>query len=541
MLDLKTALLLVVALSIVVIGLTIYLKQRRNPAALAFVVFTLGVSFWALTNALFQLTDNHSLGIIAALASYYAGVCIALPFYSFSANFPIPLSIAKQKKLVGVLWAYGVVWGALIGIPGITLVDVIYDPTGRIVTGPGIYFYAFSLAMFLIGGMIRLWRKRRQAVAIERRQINVILIGMAVSATFGMFFNLLLPILNNYSLVWLGPDFALILVALMAYAMVRHRLFDLRILTTEIFTALLGLVMVVELLRSQTTLEISVRAAIIVIYIYLARQMLNSVYEEIRAKEALRAVNDQLQTVNEELQELINIKTDFIHAASHQLRTPLTAIRGLLTMEYEGDYDDAPLEERRRLQRNVLTSVERLTNIVNDLLRAAELEHGMTGEAARGDIAPLVERAIETLRPNYTKKSIHLDYQPPAQPLPRMMIRENYLEQVFMNLLDNAERYSPSGSSVTVRLVQENNAVIFSVTDRGLGFTEADKIKLFTKFGRADKAKAMQPNGSGLGLYIVKRIIEEHCGTVTAHSAGLNQGATFMVTLPITDRSKQDN
>lgn len=533
MFDLKTALLLVVALTIVVIGLTIYLRQRNNPANLAFVVFTIGVSLWALTNALFQITDDHTLGLVSAWASYYAGICIALPFYSFSANFPKPLPLVKQKQLARRLWFYGIIWGAIIGIPGVTLQDVVYDPTGRIITGPGFYFYGLSLAFFIIGGMVRLWRKRQQAQDAERRQLTLILLGMAISGFFGMVCNLALPTFGNYDFVWLGPDFALVLVACMAYAMVRHQLFDLRIIATELFTAILGLVTVVELLRAHNTIEFVARFIILLVYIFIAQQMLKSVYEALRAKEALRAVNDELQQVNAELQELLDIKTDFIHAASHQLRTPLTAIRGLVNMQYDGDYDDATPDERKRLQRNLLISVERLSTIVNDLLRAAELEHGLTGEPTIGDVTKLVEQSLETLRPNFDKKNIQLRYHGPVAPLPPMPMRENYLQQVFLNLLDNAERYSPEGSTVEVSLQQNDNQVVFSVHDQGIGFTPEQVKKLFTKFGRTDEAKALQPNGSGLGLYIVKRIIEEHNGTIVAKSQGINHGAEFIVTLPV--------
>ena len=535
MFDIKTALLLVVAFTNVVIGLVVYFRQRHNPTNLAFVVFTTGISLWALTNALFQLTTDPTLGVVSALASYYAGICIALPFYSFGANFPQPLTISEQKKLATKLWVFGLIWGAVIGIPGITLQDVVYDPTGRIITGPGLFFYGASIVFFIFMGIWRLWRKRHAAQAIERRQINFILVGALFSFLLGMICNFVLPVFGNYSLVWLGPDFTLVLVALMAYAIVRHNLFDLRILTTELFTVALGLVIAVELLRARGVVELVLRFIILLAFVFIAQQMLKSVYEALRAKEALRAVNDELQQVNAELQELLDIKTDFIHAASHQLRTPLTAIRGLVNMQYDGDYDDATPDERKHLQRNLLISVERLSTIVNDLLRAAELEHGLTGEPVVGDVTKLVEQSLETLRPNFDKKNIQLRYHGPVAPLPPMPMRENYLQQVFLNLLDNAERYSLEGSTVEVSLQQHGSQVVFSVHDQGIGFTPEQVKKLFTKFGRTDEAKAFQPNGSGLGLYIVKRIIEEHNGTIVAKSQGINHGAEFIVTLPLSE------
>lgn len=519
MIDLKTSLLLVVTITNVVIGLVVLFRQRHQPASLAFVFFTIGISLWAMTNALFQLTTSVFLGTVFALASYYSGIVIALPLYSFTINFPKAQSVEKQRRLKYMLWIYGILLGIIISIPGLTLKSVVYDPIGRLITGPGLIFYGLSLAFFIFGGMFHLWKKRSSADKLEKRQISMILLGMLFAATFGMFFNLVLPLLGDYSLVWLGPDFTLILVGLMGYAIVRHNLFNIQLLATEIFTILLGLGLVVELISSKSKTEIFIRLLILITFLYLAHRLVSSVYEEVKAKDAL--------------QRLLEVKTDFISAASHQLRTPLTAIRGVLTMEYEGDYDTISDVERKALQGKLLQSVDRLTNIVNDLLRSAELENGLTGEFKSGQVEPLVQQSIDTLEPNFKKKQIQFNYQLPITPLPRVSMRSGFLQQVFLNLLDNAERYTPTGGQVTAKLFQQDQSVIFSVTDSGIGISPEDQKKIFMKFSRSEAAKAVQPVGTGLGLYIVKQIVEQHGGTITADSSGPGKGTTFTVVLPV--------
>ncbi|EKD78783.1 MAG: multi-sensor signal transduction histidine kinase [uncultured bacterium] len=519
MFDTKTALLLIVTIANVVIGLTVFIRQRHSSASLAFVFFTLGISLWAFTNAVFQFTSDRTLGIIMALLSYYAGILIALPFYAFSRNFPEPLPRTKQKQLTQHLWIYGLMWGVIITIPDFTLRDVIYDPVGRIITGPGLFFHFASIIIFVFAGMWLLWRKHTHAELVEQKQIRIILIGALLTTLAGMTFNLLLPLFDNYSLVWLGPDFTLILVACMAYAIVRHGLFDIRIITAELFTAALGLVLVIELLRAQTNVELGIRAGMLLIFLYIGHRLLQSVYAEIKAKEALK--------------KLLDAKTDFIHAASHQLRTPLSGIRGMLTMLFEGDYDTAGPGEKEKAQHHVLLATERLVGTVNDLLYAAEVEQGMVSTMEPGQVEPLVQQSIETLRANFIKKGLILHCQLPTLPLPPILMRANFLQQVFLNLIDNAERYTPVPGEVTVELSTEHDSIIFQVRDTGIGLTPADEEKLFTRFGRSTMAKNIQPNGSGLGLYIVKRIVEEHGGTITAHSLGRNQGTTFRVTLPI--------
>ena len=120
-----------------------------------------------------------------------------------------------------------------------------------------------------------------------------------------------------------------------------------------------------------------------------------------------------------------------------------------------------------------------------------------------------------------------------------MEMQTEYLRQIFLNLIDNAERYTPQGG-VTLKLYQKGEKIIFETVDTGIGITAEDRKKLFEKFGRGKEAVSVQPNGSGLGLYIIKRITEEHKGTVQVKSAGRNKGSNFIITLPISQKYDGD-
>jgi signal transduction histidine kinase len=519
MVDIKiTALLAVTAVNLLIASY-VFFKQRHHRAAVGFIFFSVGISLWAMTNALFQLTEQRTVALVAAWLSYYAGIVIAAPFYAFTANFPKQLSSSQRIVFARKVWLFCIVWLAVLSIPGLTLKDVIVEPTRSIITGPGLYFHFLSVAFFILAGFVRLWKKRTHATLQERRQINLILVGALIPAAAGITFNLVLPLLGYYEYVWLGPNFTLILVVFMAYAMVRHSLFNIRVLAVEMFAGLLGLVIVVEWLQSRTTSELVTRGAVVVVYAFLSWQLVSSVRKEIKARETL--------------QHLLEQKTDFINMASHQLRSPLTAIRGLLTMLHDGDYDHDSPEKKKQVLKNALISSERLSRVVNDLLEAAELEKGMLGEVATESVAPLVQQSIDTLRTNYEQKKVRLNYHAPKQSLPLCKMRTRYLQQVFVNLIDNAQRYTPKGGQVDVRLyVNEQHQIVFETKDSGIGIAEEDVPKLFNKFYRADNAKEIQSGGTGLGLYIVKQIVEDHGGSVEVHSAGLGLGTLFRVILP---------
>lgn len=254
--------------------------------------------------------------------------------------------------------------------------------------------------------------------------------------------------------------------------------------------------------------------------------------DKARLYHELRIANAKLQETNRYLKELLQMRTEFLQIASHQLRTPLTAIRGLLACQYEGMYDDASKETRKKVQHDMLISAERLNNIVNDLLKATELEGGIGGEFVPRSVEELVEQSIQTLRPNYEKKKLKIDYVGPEKTLPKIKMQQEFLRQAFLNLIDNAERYTPKGK-VRVKLYQQNGNIIFEVQDTGIGITTEDRKKLFEKFGRGKEAILVQPNGSGLGLYIVQRIVEGHKGAIDVISKGKGKGSLFRIILPI--------
>ena len=264
---------------------------------------------------------------------------------------------------------------------------------------------------------------------------------------------------------------------------------------------------------------------LVVIYAFIAVQLLRSIYAE-------QLIQEELNKANKELGSLLEAKNDFIHAASHQLRTPLSAINGILSMVHEGEYGGEPKQEQKEAISNVITAVERLTGIVNDLLRAAQLEQGVIGAMEPGQVEPLVEQAVQTFFTNYKSKNIELIYQPPKTPLVPLMMHSSFLAQVFLNLIDNAQRYTPNGGRVHLSLTQQDQTILFTIQDTGQGLDAAAKAKLFSKFFRSVRAKTVQPNGTGLGLYIVKQIVEEHGGTITVESAGEDKGTTFTVSLP---------
>jgi len=245
--------------------------------------------------------------------------------------------------------------------------------------------------------------------------------------------------------------------------------------------------------------------------------------------EQTREIKDQ----NVHLQELLKMKSEFLQIASHQLRTPLSAIRGLLSMQAEGDFEKLPKDQVKIQQQKMLESANRLSNIVNDLLDAMELEGGyLNFKYEMVDLIEMVEAIMQELKPNYDKKGLYLKMEKPRKPLPKIEAEPKYLREALENFIDNAEKYTNKGGT-TITLSQKNNQVTIAISDTGIGISKEDMPKLFRKFSRGEKSTFQHTDGSGLGLFIAKNVIDEHHGKISIDSAGEGEGTVVTVVLPI--------
>jgi signal transduction histidine kinase len=253
--------------------------------------------------------------------------------------------------------------------------------------------------------------------------------------------------------------------------------------------------------------------------------------ERTRVYDELEKLNERLNEANHYLQQLDQAKSEFLSIASHQLRTPTTGIKGFLSMMLEGDYGQVTKEQREVLQ-VVYDSTNRLIRLVNVFLNVSRIESGKL-QLARADVdlANLAKVVVTELRPAAKARGLVLDLQSPEK-VPTVPADSDKIRDVLVNLTDNAIKYTEKGS-VTVRVSARPTEVEVAVEDTGMGLS-ADEIKaLFAKFSRGERVKIKESQGSGLGLFIAKKIIEAHSGKIGVTSPGPGKGTTFSFTLPI--------
>lgn len=244
----------------------------------------------------------------------------------------------------------------------------------------------------------------------------------------------------------------------------------------------------------------------------------------------IQKVAKELAKSNTKLQALDEAKDEFISMASHQLRTPLTSIKGYLSMVLEGDVGKVPPQQKEMLE-TAFTSAQRMVYLISDLLNVSRLQTGkFVIEPIESYLPDVVDQELKQLREAIAAKKIKLTYNKPKT-FSKVKLDETKIRQVIMNFTDNALYYTPAGGEVKLELNETAKSVEFTVTDNGIGVPKAEQHKLFAKFYRAGNARKARPDGTGLGLFMAKKVIIASGGAIIFKTKE-GKGSTFGFTFP---------
>ncbi|KKU03708.1 MAG: PAS/PAC sensor signal transduction histidine kinase, partial [Candidatus Giovannonibacteria bacterium GW2011_GWA2_45_21] len=307
-----------------------------------------------------------------------------------------------------------------------------------------------------------------------------------------------------------------------------------RVVTTEIFITLINIIILIRFIGSTSPEEFIFNGLVLLGVIMFSFLLIRSVLHEVRQREEISKLAEDLRVANAELKKLDQMKSEFVSLASHQLRTPLTVIKGYISMIQEGSFGKVadPLSDALR---KIYISNETLINLVGDFLNLSRIESGKmkyTFEPTQmeGIIQSVFEEFMEVVK----EKKLELRYENPETPLAKAMLDKDKFKQVIMNLVDNAVKYTPEGS-VTLKIEEEKEKgnVLFSVSDTGVGMSKGELDGIFKRFSRGESGSKVNTSGLGLGLYLAKRIVTDHGGEIWATSDGPGKGSTFWVRVPV--------
>lgn len=507
--------LFITILANLVLGWVVFRNQKHSLSNKLLVLITLSLASWAASKILFLFSPPLIANAVAIPLLYISGISIVTVFLLFAHIFPkdkisfhkkfyIPALTISLLLSVGVIFSDTIV-GELVEVGGIR--GIVFGDLYPVYT-------LFIFTYFGIGHLL-LWQKLKKSSGILRAQFIYVLLGVSISSLVGVITNLILPWLGNFVFFWIGPPFTIIMVVLFTYSIIRHHLLNARVIATELFTALILMIVLVDALLSDTTVEFFIRGGIFTAILIFGIFLIRGTLREIR-----------------ELERLSHAKSEFVSIVSHQLRTPLTAIKGFISMIREGSGTE---ENKKSWLEKTYISNERLIRLVNDILNISRIERGtLQYNFKEIDITKLIDEIVEELRGQVENKGLSMAWEKPSESIPLLHADEEKIRQVFINLIDNAAKYTEKGS-VIVRLIylKDLQKVRVVVKDTGIGIKKEDMEKLFDLFSRGEGGEKTHTEGVGLGLYVAKKIAEAHKGKIRVESEGPYKGSKFSVDLPV--------
>lgn len=250
-------------------------------------------------------------------------------------------------------------------------------------------------------------------------------------------------------------------------------------------------------------------------------------------QQKIQIATASLRSANDQLKQLDTAKDEFISLAGHQLRTPLTTVKGYVSMLSDGDFGNLTKDQKSSVDL-ALDGSNRMARLIDDLLNVSRMEAGKFFiDSKMVDLSKVVPEEIELLKTLADSKKVKIKYIAPKSSIPKIMLDDDKTRQVIMNITENAIQYSPSkGGLVEISLQKDKNKVVFKVKDNGIGVPKDQQAKLFTKMFRASNAKEIRPDGTGLGLFLVKRVVEDQGGQVIFESKP-GHGSSFGFIMPV--------
>jgi signal transduction histidine kinase len=479
-----------------------------------------------------SITDLFTL-IIFSFSYYF--------LYSFIENRDLPL----WQKVTGfalilptLFWTF---FGRnLLAFDGVTCQAIEND----FVTNYPLYLQVFFLILSVGFSIYKYLKTKEKAL---KKKIALAGTGISIFLMF-FFFSLFLADLlinkniwqNAYNVEIYGLFGMPILLMFLGYLIIRYKAFDIKV-----FSAQALVVALIVLIASEFVFVTSfVNQILVGVTLFFAciggYLIVKSVKRQIEAKEKIEKLAIELDAKNVRLLELDKQKTEFISFATHQLRSPLTAMKGNVSLALEGDYGpvSAPVKE---VMQTIFTSIKTMINIVEDYLNVSRIELGTMKYTLNDmDFKDLVQEVANEQKPNIEAKNLKWSVTFDATQTYKIKADPDKFKQVLMNTVDNSIKYTPEGSialSLEKMVAKDGpnagkSVVRFKVADTGVGI-RADVIpKLFQKFSRAPKASEANIHGTGLGLFIAKEIMIAHGGRVWAESAGEGKGSQFYVEVP---------
>ncbi len=515
--------------SALLLGLFVFLKDQK--ALIGKILLTISVLFsvWVFLDISIWATNNPSF----VMFWWSVIILVEVLIYAFSIYFLQVFIDGKDVSLKKKLFI-----GVLIS-PIIVLLSTYYNLSGIELESclaiesfiPLYYTYFFEVLTAILLLHFAFIRYRTVADRKRKKEVVLITVGILLFLLAFSYGNIIGSITTDWELAQYGLFGMPVFIGFLAYMIVKFKTFDIKMVGAQalIFTLIVLIGSQFFFIRNNTNRVLT--AITLAVTGVIGINLIRSVKKEVALRERIEKQEKELEKANTRLTELDQLKSEFVSLATHQIRGPLTAIKGYASMMIQGDLGTIP-ENLKDTIHTIYDSSTALTGVVQDFLDISRIEQGrMKYDFSIFDLGNLVYDVAQELDPTIVRKGLKIKLDIEKNLVVNADIGK--LRQVFENLIDNAIKYSPKGTIIVTANRTEEKMAQVSITDNGVGIKPETLPNLFQKFSRAEDASKANILGTGLGLYVAKQLITALKGTISAESQGEGKGSTFVVELPL--------
>ena len=431
----------------------------------------------------------------------------------------------------------------LLGPTALNLLGFDYTNCDRLaVEGPfSLYLYLFEILCIIII-IVQLFAAQRDTLVENTRKKAIAYIGIGsifllISLSLGNIIGTLFQSSigeNSWVYAQYGFFGMPVFLGFIMYVIVRFKAFNTKMIGAQALVlslwVLIGSLLFVAQ-SVQTRIVAGVTLILVTVFGYI---LVRSVKREITQKEEIEKLATNLQSANEKLKVLDKMKSEFVSIASHQLRSPLTSIRGYASMLAEGSYGKLT-QKAQEVAERIAESSKFMALSVEDYLNVSRIEAGnMKYEMSDFNLKEVAEKIVDELRVSALKKGLVIVFRSDCNGSCSTHADIGKTRQVISNIIDNSMKYTPKGSiTVVVHDDPSKKKIYVTVQDTGVGMSKETQDEVFEKFVRAKNANNVNVTGTGLGLFVAKKMLTDMGGKVWAESEGEGKGSTFHIELPL--------
>lgn len=495
------------------IGFFVLTKDNHSLKSRMFFFLIISFVLWVV-NIIFEWLVSY---IVLLMFSWQLIILFEIPIFIFAVLFTYAF-LNKTEKLpnsykIGSLVVY------LLSALAVPTLYNMGDFNISVCEGAygAVWNYVYGLEIFSIGFIAYLCLKNyfSKTSEIAKKQVLYYMSGMVCFLAIFIFSNVFAEISDNYQMNFFGPLGMTIFLALLTYLIVEYKAFNIKLIGAQALVWSLIILIGSQFFFIKSQINMILTGATLLVTMVLG-------YYLILGVKALQEANEQ--------------KSEFMSFASHEIRSPMTAVKGYASMMLEGSMGEINPKVKDSLQK-IMISSNGVVNLIAQYLNKSKMELGQLGYTFIAfDMGKLIRETVQGLQVNAEQRGITLACKVDDRVF-AVEADEGKIKEVIGNILDNSIKYTDKGS-VTVSLSEKDGVVQVKIADTGVGIPKETIPHLFKKFSRAD-AKKVNILGTGLGLFLAKTFVDAHKGKIWVESEGESKGSTFFVELPAKQAVKE--